>query len=221
MKQPSIQCEAAIFDVDGVLVDSTVVVERYWRNFARKHGLNPEKAILTAHGRRTEEAMRMLTPHIDVSEEAEKLVRNAAQDADGLRQMEGVASLISSLPNGRWAVATSGSRKTAEFRLKYAGITLPDVMITADDVNRGKPDPEVYIKASRKLGTLPEHCVVFEDSPAGVASGLAAGMRVIAVTTTHALQDLKTADFITHNLSAIDIVSDKNGLTVKIADILF
>lgn len=214
-----IQCKAIIFDVDGVLIDSTAVVERHWFRFARKHGLDPERVILTAHGRPTVEAMRLLTPHLNVTEEAEQLVRRAAHDKEGLKQMDGVKTLIDSLPEGVWAVATSGSRETASFRLKFAGIPLPGVLVTSDDVDRGKPDPEAYLQASQKLGIPPDKCIVFEDSPAGIAAGREAGMRVIAVTTTHRLADVRDANFITQDLSHIRVIPDNKDLAVRIAEV--
>jgi sugar-phosphatase len=156
-----------------------------------------------AHGRPTIETMRLVAPHLDTKAEAARMDASEAVDTDGLVRIDGAAELARSLPQGSWAVATSGSQAIARTRLGYAGVPVPDALVTIDDVDRGKPDPEAYLLAAERLGMTPEQCVVIEDAPAGIKAARAAGMRVIAVATTHISEELGEADVVVARISDI------------------
>lgn len=206
---------AIIFDLDGVLVDSAEVVENYWREWAVKHQLPPERVIKTAHGRRTVDAITELLPHTDAQKEAEKIAHEEGTQTDGLKIFEGAKELLESLPEGSWAVATSGTKSTALTRLNFAGIPIPKILITAEDVDTGKPDPQVYILASKRLRIAPSKCIVIEDTPAGIEAARRAGMTPIAVTTTHSQKELGDAEVIVPSIGALHIET-KEGLKLII-----
>jgi sugar-phosphatase len=206
-------CNAVIFDLDGVLVDSTTVVERTWRRWAKVHSLDFEAIMHLAHGRRAVETIRIMAPYLDAEAEAARLAAEEARETNGLVRIEGAIQLVRSLPEGRWAVATSGTREIAATRLAYAGLPMPAVLVTADDVERGKPDPEAYMLAAERLGMPPERCIVIEDAPTGIAAALAAGMRVVAVATTFPRDELGEATVVVRRLSDIRVStgSDRDG----------
>lgn len=201
-------CDALAFDLDGVLVDSTAVVERTWRRWAEAHGFDFEAVMRIAHGRPARDTVRLVAPQLDAESEAARLAAEEAHETNGLIRIDGAAQLVNSLPNGRWAVATSGTRQIALTRLTYAGVLVPAVLVTADDVERGKPDPEAYVLAAKGLGVPPERVVVIEDTPAGIKAGQAAGMRVIAVATTYPREELEQGDVVIQRLSDIRISAD-------------
>jgi sugar-phosphatase len=207
-------CQAVIFDLDGVLVDSTAVVERTWRRWAASHGFSFEAVMQVAHGRRAVETVRIVAPHLDADVEAVRLAAQEAHETDGLVRIEGASRLVRSLPEGRWAVATSGTREIATTRLAFAGVPLPVVLVTADDVERGKPDPRMYALAAERLGESPENCIVIEDAPAGIQGARAAGMPVIAVATTHPCEVLQGADVVVKRLSDIRASTDDGYITL-------
>jgi sugar-phosphatase len=207
-------CQAVIFDLDGVLVDSTVVVERTWRRWAVSRGFDFERVMRVAHGRRAAETVRIVAPHLDADAEAARLAAQEAHETDGLVRIEGARQLVRSLPEGRWAVATSATREIAAARLTFVGVSKPAVLITADDVERGKPDPQAYALAAERLGVSPESCVVVEDAPAGIQGARAAGMPAIAVTTTHPREALQDANMIVGRLSDICASADADYITI-------
>jgi sugar-phosphatase len=200
------ECDAIIFDLDGVLINSTAVVKRHWQQWAAQHHLDPEAIMCVAHGRRTVETIRLVAPHLDAMTEATSLAAGEAYDTEGLLHVDGAAELVDSLPSDAWAVATSGTRDTAITRLRYAGLPLPSVLVTAEGVERGKPAPQAFLRAATELRIAPEDCIVVEDAPAGIAAAHAAGMLVIAVATTHTLEDLQHADRVVAQLAAMQVL---------------
>ena len=175
--------EKVLFDMDGTLVDSRAVVERTWRNWAERHGLDAEAILAVSHGRRTEETVRRFAPaRLDVELETENLVASEVADVRGIRAVSGAQELISSLSPRNWAVVTSASRALATRRMTAAGLPLPALMIAAEDVSSGKPDPEGYLLAAARLGAAAKDCLVFEDAPAGVEAARRAGCDVVAIT---------------------------------------
>ena len=209
-------CQAVIFDLDGVLVDSTAVVEGTWRRWAASHGLDFEQVMQVAHGRPARDTIRLIAPHLDSEAEAARLAAEEAHETNGLVRIEGAVQLVSSLPKDRWAVATSGTREIATTRLTFADVIIPAVLVTADDVERGKPDPQAYALAAERLGVLPKSCAVIEDAPAGIQGARAAGMPVIAVATTYPCEALHDADAVVECLSDIRASTDGGSITIFI-----
>jgi sugar-phosphatase len=198
-------CAAILFDLDGVLVDSTRSVERQWSIWSREQGLDEEKAVAVGHGVRAIDVIRKVAPHLDAEKELRKLESREAAD-NGVAVMPGAVDLVRSIPYDRWCVVTSGTRHLAVARLRLAGIPAPNIMITADDVERGKPHPEPYLKGAELLGVNPAECLVIEDAPAGIQSAHAAGMKAIALTSTYPASALNEADAVVERLDQIRVV---------------
>jgi mannitol-1-/sugar-/sorbitol-6-phosphatase len=215
----SIRCRALLFDLDGVLIDSTPAVARVWQRWALEHGLDPETVIRMAHGRPSRTTIRELIPAADldravldaiIEKEDREVERREIEDLDGVVLLPGARQLLNSLPPERWTIATSCTRPLAEVRLRAAGLPVPTNMVTSSDVKIGKPDPEPYLKAAAKLGFAAEDCIVVEDAPAGVRAGKAAGARVIAFLTTMPRRDLEDAgaDWIVQNCTELAFKPD-------------
>lgn len=185
-----LRCEAMLFDMDGTLVDSTLCVERTWREWAARHALDAEALLQVAHGRQNHETIRLVAPHLDTPEEIARLVRAEEACQDGIVAVPGARELMDLVPSGRWAVVTSAWRRLAEIRLQCGGLPVPAVMVTADEIPRSKPHPDGYLAAAARLGVDPAACVVIEDAHAGIEAARAAGMTVIGITTTFPREDL-------------------------------
>jgi sugar-phosphatase len=188
-----VQCDAVLFDLDGVLIDSTPAVERVWRRWAAQHGLDPGEVVARAHGRPSLSTIRELLPRADHDAENRIVERWEIEDLDGVVPLPGAVELLASLPPGRWTIVTSCTRDLAEVRIRAAGLIAPKRLITATDVTFGKPEPEPYLKGAALLGVDPGRCLVFEDVAAGVQAGRAAGARVVALATTLSLDKLRDA----------------------------
>lgn len=190
---------ALLFDMDGTLVDSTVVVERTWRRFAARHGLDAEAILATSHGRRTGETVAEHAPAgVDADAETARLVAEEVADVEGVVAVPGAAHLLAALAPGSWALVTSAGRELAERRMAAAGLPMPPVVVTADDVREGKPSPEGYLTAAAALGVDPAETVVFEDAEAGLRAALAARARTVVVgghTSPVASELIRVADF--------------------------
>lgn len=210
-------CQAILFDLDGVLVDSTGSVERVWRKWAVKHHFDPGYVIEIAHGRRSIETVRQLAPEADAERENAIIENMEIADREGVVALPGAAELLRTLPEDRFAIVTSGTRALATARLGYARLPVPQQLITGDDVVNGKPSPEPYLKGAELLGYAPGDCLVFEDAPAGVRSALAAGMHVIALLTTYPAKDLDAAGARTKSLGDVHASFADGTLTVTIA----
>jgi sugar-phosphatase len=192
---------ALLVDLDGTLVDSTAPVRRAWSDFAGRHGLDPEHVHRFAQGRPSRETVRLLAPWADHAAEADAMERAEIDDADGIVALPGAADLLSGV--WRLAIVTSCSAALATVRLRAAGLPVPSALISADDVERGKPDPTCYLLGAHRLGVEPAHCLVLEDAPAGISAGRAAGAKVLALRTTHPDQELQEADAIVDDLSGL------------------
>jgi mannitol-1-/sugar-/sorbitol-6-phosphatase len=173
---------AFLFDMDGTLLDSSAVVERIWLRWARNHGVDTAALMKAMHGVRAEDTVRRFAgPSLDVARETEWILQGELNDVEGVVGIAGIGSFIARLDAGDWAVVTSATRALATVRMGAAQLPLPEVMVTAEDVRRGKPDPEGFLLAAQRLGVPISQCLVFEDSPAGVAAGKAAGAQVAIV----------------------------------------
>jgi mannitol-1-/sugar-/sorbitol-6-phosphatase len=208
---PTFSCSAILFDLDGVLVDSTRAVDREWREWAARKGVDGDAIMAIAHGVRTIEVIRRVAPHLDVEAEAAAIENHEAHDQRGVTVMPGAADLLKRIPEGRWGVVTSGSRLLATNRLRYCGLPVPDVLVTSDDVTHGKPNPEPYLKGAMRLGLIPAECLVIEDAPAGIQSARAGGMKVIGMASTYLPDALEQADAIVRRLGQILITRNGTG----------
>ena len=206
---PNFSCRAILFDLDGVLVDSTGAVDREWRDWGRRKGVDGDAIMAIAHGVRTIEVIRRVAPHLDAEIEASAIESHEAGDQSGVVVMPGALELVKSIPDGHWGVVTSGSRLLAANRLLYCGLPVPEVLVTSDDVTHGKPHPEPYLKGAEGLGFAAAECVVIEDAPAGIAAARAAGMKVIGLASTYKAEKLSEADV---------VVKDFRELSVKTSD---
>jgi sugar-phosphatase len=189
-----------LFDLDGTLVDSRAVVERHWRRLCERLGLDFAEVLEVLHGVRSADVIRAFAPDADVEAEAASLDAAEEEDTAGLKVVRGAPELLAGLPSGSWAVVTSGHRTLAQGRLRAVGLPVPEIMVCGDEVAHGKPDPEGYLTAAKLLGAAPAACVVVEDAPAGVQAALAAGMRVIGITTTHPASALVGASLVIDDL---------------------
>jgi mannitol-1-/sugar-/sorbitol-6-phosphatase len=205
---PSFRCSAILFDLDGVLVDSTRSVTRQYCRWAQANGIDPELVLKAAHGVRTVEVVRRVAPHLDAEAETRKIEAREAADIDNIYAMPGAVELVTSIPDGRWCVVTSGTLFLATTRLRNFGIPIPKVFVTAETVSKGKPDPEPYLKGAELLGARPSECLVIEDAPAGIAAARAGGMRVIALESTYPGAELTEADAVIQTLRNITVSLD-------------
>lgn len=204
-----IHASALLFDLDGVLVDSTPAVARVWTIWANRHGFVPEEVVRQAHGRPSLTTIRELLPHADHEAENRIVERGEIEDTDGVIPLPGALEILRALPPDRWTIATSCTRRLAEVRIRAGGLPIPKRMVTSSDVQRGKPDPEPYVKAAQILGFPPADCIVVEDAPAGIRAGQAAGARVLAVRTTAPDPELTQsgATWIINDLAALRLDS--------------
>lgn len=201
----ALRCAAVLCDLDGTLVDSGDSVERAWTRFAHEVGRDPEQILAMCHGVRTTEVIEALNLDGSVMDRALRVESWIV--ADGAQPTVGAADFLTALPAHRWAVVTSSLRPTAMSRFEGTELPAPEFAVTAEDVVNGKPDPSGYLGAAACLGVEPQDCVVVEDAPAGVAAGVAAGMRVIAVTTTHPAEELAAADLIIDSLALLTVTT--------------
>lgn len=202
-----ITTSALLFDMDGVLIDSTPAVARVWHRWALEHGFDPEQTVRRAHGRPSITTIRELLPNADHELENREVERREIEDLVGVVALPGALDLLGALPHERWAIVTSSTRPLAEVRMRAAGLPQPQFFVTSSDVVHGKPHPEPYIKAARGLGFSPDRCVVLEDAPAGIRAGKSAGSLVIAFRTTVPEADLLQAkpDWIVADCTAITV----------------
>lgn len=208
---------AILFDIDGTLVDSTPVVNRTWRTWAAARSLDVEEILRTSHGRRSRDTIADLLPPDQIEAAAVELEQMELAAVDEVVALPAAKQLLTELPPNRWAAVTSGPRILMEARLVSAGLPIPDVFVTADDVSVGKPDPQGYQLAATRLGFDPADCLVIEDAPAGVGAGRAAGGRIFAVATSHDPSVLTAADVIISDLTKLKVETSEDGLALDIA----
>jgi sugar-phosphatase len=188
---------AVISDMDGVLVDSVAATQRAWQRWAARLAIDGAAIQASNHGRPARDVVAEHVPAAELDAEARLLLEYEVADTDGVVALPGAAGVLA-LPVA--AIATSCTLELAHARLAAAGLKRPEVLVSSDDVARGKPAPDPYLLAAERLGVDPAHCLVLEDAPAGVAAGRAAGMTVWAVTTTHAPAELQAAHRIARGL---------------------
>jgi sugar-phosphatase len=196
-------CRGLLFDLDGVLVDSTPAVERVWHSWALERGFVPNEVVHRAHGRPSMTTIRELLPNGDHEKENGEVERREIADVAGVIPLPGALELLQNLPETSWTIVTSCTRTLAHVRIAAAGLPVPRVLVTSTDVKNGKPNPEA-------------DCVVVEDAPAGIRAGKAAGARVLAVRSTSSDAELTAADadWIIDDLSKLSFRVDKNSSLV-------
>ena len=210
-------CDAILFDLDGVLVDSKHCIERHWVEWATRYKLNTDKVLHFAHGRRTLETIRLAAPHLDAEREAAEMEASEAFDTAGLVRIPGALELLQSIPSDAWGIATSGTRAIASTRLAFGGLPLPTVLISSEDVMAGKPDPEPYLFAAMMLGVQPTHCLVIEDAPAGIQAGRAAGMHVVGVLSSgYPVEELSQAHVVVRKLGDIEVIQAQQSSLARL-----
>jgi mannitol-1-/sugar-/sorbitol-6-phosphatase len=197
-----VRAEALLVDLDGTLVDSSAPVTRVWHAFAARHGLDAGYVNHFAHGRPAGESVRLLAPDADHEAETAAIRGTELRDTDGVRALPGAAALLASPPRPL-AIVTSCSTALARVRLEAAGLPIPSLLVSSDGLERGKPDPECFLIAARRLNVAPGACLVLEDAPAGVEAGKAAGATVIAVRSTHSDEELSRADAIVDHIGEL------------------
>jgi mannitol-1-/sugar-/sorbitol-6-phosphatase len=214
----SIAAKAVLLDLDGTLVDSATVVESAWHWAAEQLGVPFRQLAPYMHGITADEALGLAIPGLDgptKSRLAEQILSRQVESKAAVAAMPGALRLLDRLPAGSWAVVTSGSVRRAESSIHKAGLPEPPILITADDVQAGKPHPEPFMRAMGVLDVSPEECIVIEDSPHGIASGLAAGVRVLAVGTTFPPHLLEEANWLIPNLEKITVTSHANEICLR------
>ncbi|MFD5650886.1 HAD family hydrolase [Streptomyces sp. NPDC127039] len=212
-----LHAQALLFDNDGTLVSSLESVRRCWTRWAVEYGITAEQfGQVELHGRPGAEIAADLLPTARVAEAVARIEQLEVEDVPGggVHLLPGTRDFLDALPADRWAVVTSATRRLAEARLDAVGI-LPKTLIAADDITRGKPDPEPYLLGARALGVDPADCVVFEDAPAGLQAGRAAGMRTVALATTHRADELD-ADLVVTDLSALSALVTEGGIEIDV-----
>lgn len=210
-----VETKGILFDMDGVLISSIGSVVRCWRQWAEHYDVPNAEIYEVPHGMRAIEIVKELRPDIDPQEGLRVIEDMELADIADLKVLPGVRILLASLPPERWAIVTSATHRLMLGRLEAAGLPIPTRIISADMVERGKPDPEPYRRGAELLGLSPKECVVVEDAPSGVGAGIAAGCRVLGVLGTHSAEELKAATWIVSSLEEIGISTHADGLELR------
>lgn len=179
-----IRCKGLLFDMDGTLIDTTVIVERHWQIWCEKHNVEFSKLISVSHGRPSFEIMKEFAPNdkqdeYQTTEYLTELESHVANDREGMILIPGAKELLKFLPRNCWAVVTSAGFEMAQLRFQQTGLETPPILVSASHVTRGKPHPEGYMAAAKQLGVDSSECVVFEDAPAGIRAGVASGAKAV------------------------------------------
>ncbi|WP_367375098.1 HAD-IA family hydrolase [Pseudomonas lini] len=202
---------AFLFDMDGTVLNSIAAAERIWTTWALRHGVDVETFLPTIHGVRAIDTItRLALPGVDAEAEAAWITEAEIEDVEGIVEVAGAASFLKSLPTNQWAIVTSAPRALALRRMAAAGIPEPDVMVTAEDVSAGKPDPAGYRLAARRLGVEPSDCLIFEDAAVGIRAGEAAGANVMVITATH-VHPLQTPHTTLASYDLVEARADADG----------
>jgi sugar-phosphatase len=212
----TLNCQAILFDLDGTLVDSAIRVQRLWIEWSKRRSVDTESLLRVMHGRRADETIRIVAPHLSVQDEFRELEAEEIADMEGVMPYPSAAEMLGALNLRQWAIVTSGTKRVAEARMRHVGLPKPEVFITADDVSAGKPAPDGYLLAASRLKVKPSECVVIEDAPAGIQAGRSAEMRVIAVASTLTPEVLRQADVAVRHLSEIRLLNTGQGIQIRI-----
>jgi sugar-phosphatase len=205
---------AFLFDMDGTVLNSIAAAERVWTAWANRQSLDVTAFLPTIHGKRAIETIAALKlPGVDPVVEANLLLKAEADDLEGIVPIPGAVAFLRSLPPQRWAIVTSAPRELALLRIEAAGIPVPGMMVTAEDVTNGKPAPDCFLLAARRLGVEARDCLVFEDAPAGIAAGEASGASVMVISATH-VHPMVTPHPAIRSYDEIGIALDESGFII-------
>ncbi|MBC3230563.1 sugar phosphatase [Serratia fonticola] len=215
------ECKGFLFDLDGTLVDSLPAVERAWTQWAERHGISPQQVLDFIHGKQAITSLRHFMPNATEAElqhEFTLLEQVEAEDTGGVKALPGALALLERINalGIPWAIVTSGSVPVANARRLAGGVPLPEVFITSERVKQGKPHPDAYLLGAQGLGLAPQDCVVVEDAPAGILSGLAAGCQVIAVNAPVDTPKLDQVDLILSSLEQLKIAKSEQGAVIEL-----
>jgi sugar-phosphatase len=205
--------------MDGILISSIGSVERSWTKWAEIRGVDPVLARETAHGRRAIETAAKLRPDLDPEAELKVIEEIEAADNEGLRVLPGVPELLAALPAGCWTVVTSATERLTRIRLAAGGVPVPERLVTADNVTRGKPHPEPFRFGAKLLGIAPADCVVFEDSASGARAGREAGCTVVATTFSVSAESLDAAHYVVRDLMGIRVESAGDEIALHLTSL--
>lgn len=209
-----------LFDLDGTLVDSSGAIARGWTTWAVEHGISADEfAAVGSHGKRSQDLVTALVSPDRAGPALDRIMELELADTEGVVPIPGAAELLAALPHDRWGIVTSGNRPLATARLRAAGLgdAVDRLLVAGDEVSAGKPDPAPYTAGLAALGLAPAECLVVEDAPAGVVSGVAAGCPVLALTTTVGPEQLSAARAVVTDLTAVTVLSDPSGIVLDIA----
>ncbi len=201
--------------MDGILISSLGSVERSWTKWALMRGVDPAYAISIVHGRRAIESIEALRPDLDSVAELKVIEDIELADGEGITVLPGVCDLLAALPVDRWTVVTSATERLARLRLAAGGVPVPELLVTAETVSLGKPNPAPFLAGAALLGFAPEECVVFEDSESGAKAGRAAGCTVVATTFSHSAESLEAANYLVTDLTGVDVTASPAGLELR------
>jgi len=215
----TLRCKAILFDMDGTLVDSTAIVEGAWGWWAKRHSIPVGDVLHFSHGRPTLATMEHFLPGRDHTAELVEMSTFEETQLEGLVPVPGAIRTVQSVQGGAWAVVTSAPRRLAEIRLEATGFPLPEVLVPADEIERGKPDPQGFLLASQHLGIPADQCLVFEDTQPGLDAGVRAGMQSVALLTTFA-RDQLSAEWAIRDFNDVRVTRQGDELLVEINSVL-
>lgn len=216
LTQTRIPASCLLFDMDGTLLNSYAPMLRAYTAWANRYGLDIDFVIRESHGRRSIDTVRALAPAgADVEADNAEIMRREREDTDGVVAIPGARALLESIPEDRWAVVTSADRVLATARIKAAGLPMPKLLISAENVTHGKPAPDCFLLGARELGADPTRAIVFEDSPAGIQAGIAAGATVVAIASTLSPEELGNQGWV-RDMSTMRLGNDASGLVLHI-----
>ncbi|MBK9081886.1 MAG: HAD-IA family hydrolase [Rhizobiales bacterium] len=201
-----LRARALAFDMDGTLIDSRPAIEALWLGWAKRRNLDGQAILHTAHGRPGVATVAEFEPRVDAAAEWDGLMRQAAEMREGIAPIRGARAMLERLPADRWALVTASERALATRWLAVAGLPFPPLFIGAEDVSAGKPDPEGFLRAARRMGVAPAELLVFEDSLNGARAARAAGARLVAINAPQEARRIADAAADDFESVAIDFV---------------